>query len=784
VSSSGVEGLIGGTVQSKLEDVLQEKGQELKLYQRFLDLKSLCEKDIFPDLDLPIGEHTENLKNLVEKLIPDPRDRKEEMFSGEIFVLLGTIYLHDMGLVEKCKWYGDDELFDALAGDHKKILITNRIGRRLDIPDRAMEIINYISFSDVMKKIPREWEITEDHKKALVRNAKVIGHIFNFSHLMHDVFYSDLSHRQLRRYRDPVRAPRSRKGAVDINSREGIIRITLNVMYPYELHQLESARAYVENAFRVFKNGVNGRLGFQYKELRWDVTRDFDYAVTGACAEGPRFSPYTELESPPLARWKEAATVLDRMFELGHAMVVGEEAVGKTTVLRSFVLPQIMNESSNAFYCELWENPVREIRDAICRKHDNFGYSGLDIVSICNRLLEGGPCFFLLDNCERVTGLERREREKFERFLNFCFTTENVYLIVSGGKEDFFEWFSPFKRVNLSAICEIEAINGERALDAFGEEGFRWDRKGHYKPVECHMLHRGMSLEGTLQRMSEESVGMDLVRAVLASLMDMNQRHLKRFSVDAVCFETCIERGRVLACLKTLKEWDMVNESELDGIAFFSLSNRYVKEPLYRLLDLGEFEEKKSLRSTLRDSVLNESYLDAGALKIVRKWKDSMVFSREAMGLILSSLISLGENCEPFLTKAKRDFSGIDIQPILRLVHSDDAAKRRRAIRLLGQVQDKNMINPLIKRLMSEDMAEIRDLLMEEILRTGKKRAITAVMRTLKETGDSEFRLRAIQLFHSLYKKDSRSLLLEIKESEEDPKVAGEVERLLSMTES
>jgi hypothetical protein len=77
------------------------------------------------------------------------------------------------------------------------------IGRRLDVPDSAIEIINYLGHSNVVKKIPSEWEISENGAKAIIRNAKTFEHIFNFAHLLADLFYSDIRYLPLKRYKDP-----------------------------------------------------------------------------------------------------------------------------------------------------------------------------------------------------------------------------------------------------------------------------------------------------------------------------------------------------------------------------------------------------------------------------------------------------------------------------------------------------------------------------------------------------------------------------------------------------
>ncbi|MBA4416303.1 MAG: hypothetical protein C0392_00105 [Syntrophus sp. (in: bacteria)] len=768
-------------MQLKLEEVLKDKERELKLYKRFQDLKSLCEKSIFPSVDLPLKSHIETLTQLIERLIPDPKDRTEEMFSGEIFALLGAIYLHDIGLVKNYTWYGNEEIFNSLDVSNKKILVNYGIGKELDIPEMAIEIINYLTFSDIVKKIPLEWSITEDTKKAIIRNTKIIEHIFNFSHLLVDVFYTGLGNSQLRRFQRPMLVLRSSDVVIDINSREGIIGIKCAAKFPYELHVIENAKVYVQNAFSLFKNNVNGRLGFQYKEIVWDITKDFDYYrdIFGV----PRFSSYGEHERPPFDRWKEASTILDNLFNHGYAIVVGEASSGKTTALESFLIPQIISIAPNTFYCELWGDPVSEIRDIICKRYKAFSYSGLDIISICKKLLEEGPCFFVIDTCEKLINMGEKEQEKFERFLEFCFEKDNIFLVVSGDKEDFFEWHRPFKKMRLSAVSEIKPIQGVMVLDTYGEGKIPWSVDEHYKPVECEMLQGDVSLEQMVEDMLNKTPDSMKFRGILAVLIESSEKHLKRYTMEAISFETALRDEEIQEYLNIMKDGDIVKEMEFLGSPYFSLSNRYLKEPLYRLLRLDEFEEKKKIRNMIQNALINDSFLDNVALDIVEKWKDHMVFSKEGAGMILGSLIARGEDYKPLFEKAKHDGKGIDIQPILKLVYSEDEQKRSEAIKLLFDIQDKNMVNPLLLHLKKENVREIQDLLIKGISLTGKKRSIVAIMNTLKEIGESQLRLKAIDFFYSLYGSNGKSLLIELREKEDDPLVLDEIDRLLSNLE-
>jgi hypothetical protein len=125
--------------------------------------------------------------------------------------------------------------------------------------------------------------------------------------------------------------------------------------------------------------------------------------------------------------------------------------------------------SKNVFYCELWKAPVSEIRYVISKRHGQLEYSGLDIISICKHLADEGPCFFVIDSCEKLIGIDEGEREKFERFLSFCFEQKNLYLVIAGDKENFFDWYGPFSNITMSSLFEIRPMRGPQYLKAKDE---------------------------------------------------------------------------------------------------------------------------------------------------------------------------------------------------------------------------------------------------------------------------------------------------------------------------
>jgi hypothetical protein len=754
-------------MKAKLEDVLKEKERELKLHERFLNLKTFCEKKVFPGNSLPLRQHIETLKGLIEKIIPDPKDRTEEMFSGEIFALLGTIYLHDIKYVKDFEWSVNREIFNAIGGAGKEIFMNYEIGKRLDIPESAIEIINYLGFSNTAKKIPVEWEIVDNGAKAIIRNTKTFEHIFNFVHLLVDLFCTDLRSLPLKRYKDPQIILRPDGATIDIDSREGVIAIRYSSKFHYEQHAMERARRYVDNMFTRFKNNVNGRLGFQYKEILWEITSNFSYNRN--IIEIPKYSPYNECESPPLERWDEAGSILDKLFDYGYVVVVGDASTGKTTVLKSFVMPQLLAMKSSIFYCEIWSHPTSEIRDVINSKMNISSIADLDVISLCKKVSEDAPCIFVIDSMEQLTGVDTAEKEKFERFLNFCQGEKNIYLIICGDKETFFEWYPVLHEINTAALYQMRPMGSDKEPD-----------KSQNKSMEVEFLKTNHNLDKILEDTLSGLNYLYEFRSIMAVFVNKHEGVIRRHTIDDIYYETMLPHETILVFVAALKEKDILKETESQGITCYSLASRYLRGPLYKALKLDDFETRTKARTVLRNCIVNETFLDNESLMLVDTWKDHVLFKKDEMGLILGSLIACGKEYECFYEKAKKDGKSIDIQPILKLIYARDVDKRTKAIELLIDIQDKDMINPLLLCLKEEDVPEIRDLVVKGIGLTGKKKAIIAMNNTLRELGDKQLRLESIEFIHSLLGDNSRQILIDIRETEEDESIVKAIDQLLS----
>lgn len=765
-------------MKARLEDVLKEKERELKLYRRFLDLRNYCEKSLFPRIDPPIGEHAETLKGIIEKLIPDPKDRTEEMFSGEIFALLGTIYLHDLSLMKEFDWPLNGDILNARDIDVKGVFMNYEIAKRLDIPKGAIEAINALSYAHLVKKVPIETEITDHSSKAIIRNMKVFEYLFNFAHLLVDVFFTDLSHNRLKRYNDHELALRPGEAVLDVDSREGIISIQYNSRLPYEAHILESVKRYVESMFVRFKNHVNGKLGFQYRELIWVVTSNFYYERD--VFRIPKFSPYLEFEGVPVQRWDEASVVLDKLFNEGSVVVAGETSAGKTTLLTSFVLPQLTASRQNVYYCELWSRPTKELRDVIGKRHNIPRVDDLDIISLCKTLLNQGPCFFIIDGLEKIVFMEQTEREKLVRFVEFMLNEPGAYFVLCGEKETFFDWYRVFQGMQISSLYELKAFERTHSLYGRTDKELRQIEADRHALILHEEFRRGASeMDGVLREALQEFQDDDEMPLVMSVFVDVAGPILKRYSIEDIHNETAVPHERIVFLVSSLRDHGLLRETEYQGNAYFALANRALREPLWRVLNLGEFEEKKMLRTILGNFIINETFLDEKTLDLAEKWQESLVMSKEEMGIALASLIHHGRDWRTLFETANRFERGIDIQPILKLLYSKSEEKRKSAISLLVEVRDKDMINPLLLHLKEEKVLEIKDLVIQGIGLTGKKRAIFAIMNTLKEIGDTTLKLRAIEFFDSLLGENAHRFLTEIKEMEEDPAIIRKIDQLL-----
>jgi hypothetical protein len=88
------------------------------------------------------------------------------------------------------------------------------------------------------------------------------------------------------------------------------------------------------------------------------------------------------------------------------------------------------------------------------------------------------------------------------------------------------------------------------------------------------------------------------------------------------------------------------------------LTNRDLKDALYRVLKLGDFDGRKKIRSILKDCIVRETFLDDGSLALIDTWKNHMTFRKDEIWVILGSLIACVKRTKAIFLKKREGTEG------------------------------------------------------------------------------------------------------------------------------
>jgi hypothetical protein len=239
----------------------------------------------------------------------------------------------------------------------------------------------------------------------------------------------------------------------------------------------------------------------------------------------------------------------------------------------------------------------------------------------------------------------------------------------------------------------------------------------------------------------------------------------------------------VLRCLGLLQEKGIVRRQEVLKAVYWTLSSRHLKEHLYRHLGLEAFAHKRRVRETLRNAAGEGRLLGPDVLDTIEDLRDSMKFGKREMGLILASMAYHGREWREFLDKAEKEVQGFDSEFALSLLGHDDARVREATLRLLGRTRDDALINPLLAHLRKESSPELRMLLVESFVASGKRRSIVALMSALTEMADKDAKAHVVDRIYHLPARTARDLLIGIADVEKDPEMIDRIDYWLSRLE-
>jgi hypothetical protein len=348
--------------------------------------------------------------------------------------------------------------------------------------------------------------------------------------------------------------------------------------------------------------------------------------------------------------------------------------------------------------------------------------------------------------------------------VDFCVENENIYLVALGDKEEFFDWYRPFKRTSLSALYELGHLPRTEEAGAPPVEG---------EPAPVELLEE--SIDAVVHAASE----IEALRGVVGVLAGEADGILKRYEATDIFADTCIPGEEIGRALELLEERGLVRRQSVLDSTYYALTSRHVRERLFDRMDLSQSLDKRNIRKAIASAAADGRLLGPETLDPIGTVMERMVFTKKEMGLIVASAIFLGRDCAALLDKAERQLGGFDGDCLLTLLAVDDVAVRERAIRVLSRVNDEGIINPVLAHLRKEEEPALRALLVDDFMAVGKRKAIVALVRTLSEIGDGAAKARVLERIGDLPPMQARELLIRIADAEKDPETIDRIDGML-----
>ena len=221
---------------------------------------------------------------------------------------------------------------------------------------------------------------------------------------------------------------------------------------------------------------VNGRLGFQYRQIVWDDGE--------ATARSVR--PERRLCSFAVSNASRGASIASPGRGVGHPRqafsVRARDRSGRRDFpervpwLDSFVVPQLRRMSPNVFYAEIWDGPIHQIREALEREAKippgRSGRYGLYVQESC---CPEGRCFLVIDGCERLKRSLKTRWRSSERLVEFCLENEACVPYRPRGQRGVPRLVQAFQEDEPLGRCTSwVAIYGQRCPQAHQRRG-DWD---------------------------------------------------------------------------------------------------------------------------------------------------------------------------------------------------------------------------------------------------------------------------------------------------------------------
>ena len=114
--------------------------------------------------------------------------------------------------------------------------------------------------------------------------------------------------------------------------------------------------------------------------------------------------------------------------------------------------------------------------------------------------------------------------------------------------------------------------------------------------VLSQKARKAVTLEETLEDILSDLKEDYEFRSMMAFFVDRQENAVSRYSIEEIYAGTLVPGKKITAFTVALKEKDILRETESQGFVYYSLTNRDLKEILYKILKLGDFEGRKKKR--------------------------------------------------------------------------------------------------------------------------------------------------------------------------------------------
>ena len=339
------------------------------LFKRMRDIRELVQEQYAPRF-LPsvyVGRPGEHYRTVIERLDElVPSSTKRTISCNEIFVLLSAVQLHEIGMATD----GEDPetiraLLDTFHSNTRRIILQEYESFGLSrLEANAIGYVCYGHRREGILQVPEETRVGSPPQPA---RLLFLTALFRLAHAL------DLDQELAVIFRNEGRESRGEEGPLWVSVDPDVWEISVRSM-PRDAEEESLVRCAVENAqkeltiCRTFLRNYD--LGFH------TIGCSIDSGLYELPAPKPIVvvNPYKVLAAFTEAdanlffgRDEDIDILLGKVCSYDLVTLLGESGIGKTSLLRAGLTPQLEKLGYKVVYARGYDDPAERLREAICR---------------------------------------------------------------------------------------------------------------------------------------------------------------------------------------------------------------------------------------------------------------------------------------------------------------------------------------------------------------------------------------------------------------------------------